>query len=619
MKLLVQVIKNRQHVQFLLNLFWVLFILPGSALAQFAGGSGIEEDPYQIATLEQLQAAGELDQLDRHFVLINDIDAGETADWHEGKGFEPIGRRKIPDDDHPFTGTFDGNGFTISNITINRPEESRVGLFGYVRGVLIKNITLEKLSIHGDQAVGGLTGSAGNSELHNIHIIDAEISGNSFIGGVIGSHGLGILSGSRFSGALSGDGLGGLVGDNNGVIQNSFANIEVSGNGGVIGGLVGSNVFDGKVYNSIAMGEISGNSTIGGLVGWNWGGDINASYAMVNVSGESNVGGLVGANESIHLDLELSYYARITESYASGVVSGNEDVGGLIGTLYSGIINSTYWDAENSGQSKGAGDRDVSGAKGLTTGQMTGQNAYIHMYELDFDEVWQLTEGYPVLAWQETDDAVDQPEVSIVQVAPKEEEYDYGEVETDSSTTRIYTLRNSGNVTMSGDVSLNNTQNGTFAIIRGKGDYTLEPDSIWVVEVEFRPESADTFQATLVIHHDAPNRDDPLEIQLKGTGKLSTSVDPDWQLPRQPELHQNHPNPFNPVTVIEYSLPQSETVTLQVYDVMGRLVETLVDQEARSAGQHSAVWDASGAASGMYLYRLNTGDFVQTRSMLLIK
>ena len=240
------------------------------------------------------------------------------------------------------------------------------------------------------------------------------------------------------------------------------------------------------------------------------------------------------------------------------------------------------------------------------------------MYELDFDETWQLTEGYPVLRWQDPDNAVDQPEVPIVRVTPKEEEYDYGEVATDSSTTRSYTLRNSGNVTMNGEVSLTGTHDGAIEIIRGEGDYTLEPDSSRVVEVEFRPASADTFQTTLVIHHDAPNRDDPLEIQLKGTGKLSTSVDPDWQLPRQPELHQNHPNPFNPVTVIEYSLPQSETVTLQVYDVMGRLVETLVDQEARSAGQHSAVWDASGAASGMYLYRLNTGDFVQTRSMLLI-
>ena len=241
------------------------------------------------------------------------------------------------------------------------------------------------------------------------------------------------------------------------------------------------------------------------------------------------------------------------------------------------------------------------------------------MYELDFDETWQLTEGYPVLRWQDPDNAVDQPEVPIVRVTPKEEEYDYGEVATDSSTTRSYTLRNSGNVTMNGEVSLTGTHDGAFEIIRGVGDYTLEPDSSRVVEVEFHPASVDTFRATLELCHDAPNRDNPLTISLKGTGKLSTSVDPERQLPRQPDLHQNHPNPFNPVTVIEYSLPQPETVTLQVYDVMGRLVETLIDHRPMPAGRHRAVWDASSAASGTYFYRLQAGNFVQSRSMLLIK
>ncbi len=99
---------------------------------------------------------------------------------------------------------------------------------------------------------------------------------------------------------------------------------------------------------------------------------------------------------------------------------------------------------------------------------------------------------------------------------------------------------------------------------------------------------------------------------------IPTSV-PIEDRPVSYQLHQNYPNPFNPVTVIEYSLPQPETVTLQVYDVTGRLVETLVDQQHMPAGRHHAIWDASGAASGLYLYRLQTGDFEQSRTMTLVK
>ncbi len=618
MTLFLHIIKNRQHLYFLFILFGALYILPGSALAQFARGSGTEEDPYQIETIEQLQVIGESEEhRDKHFILINDIDAGETATWNEGKGFDPIGRLIINEVNEPFTGTFDGSGFTISNLTINRPDESYIGLFGYATRATIKNISLDHVQIEGDRFVGGLAGGA-SSELHEIQVTNAVISGDRTIGGVAGNIS-GTLSGSVFSGVLNVRiTAGGLVGLNSGIIQQSYANVEISGGSGV-GGLVGYNELSPGIMQSFAMGQISGGSAIGGLAGSIWGGEINDSYSMVNVSGESAVGGLVGEIESAVIGIDYIDYARINDSYAVGEVSGNTGVGGVIGVDYGGKYKSSYWDAEKSGQNEAAGNREVSGSRGLITTHMTGQDAYIQMYELDFDETWQLTEGYPVLRWQEPDNAVDQPEVPIVRVAPKEEEYDFGEVDTDSSSSRSYTLRNSGNVTMSGEVSLTGTHDGAFTIIRGEGDYMLEPDSSRVIEVEFRPASADTFRATLEIGHDAPNRDDLLGIQLKGTGKLSTSVDQEVQLPRQPELHQNHPNPFNPVTVIAYSLPNPETVTLQVYDVTGQLVETLINQQLMPAGRHQAVWDASNAASGTYLYRLQSGEIIQSRSMLLIK
>ena len=84
------------------------------------------------------------------------------------------------------------------------------------------------------------------------------------------------------------------------------------------------------------------------------------------------------------------------------------------------------------------------------------------------------------------------------------------------------------------------------------------------------------------------------------------------------KLSQNYPNPFNPATEIEFSLPKVAVVTLVVYDMMGRQVARLADGR-RPAGRYRVRWDASGLASGAYVYRLNAGDLVQTKTMVLLK
>jgi hypothetical protein len=83
-------------------------------------------------------------------------------------------------------------------------------------------------------------------------------------------------------------------------------------------------------------------------------------------------------------------------------------------------------------------------------------------------------------------------------------------------------------------------------------------------------------------------------------------------------LEQNFPNPFNPTTTIRFAIPQNEHVTLKVYDLLGREVATLVN-EARSAGNHEAFFDASNLASGVYIYRLTAGNFIATKKFTLIK
>ena len=101
------------------------------------------------------------------------------------------------------------------------------------------------------------------------------------------------------------------------------------------------------------------------------------------------------------------------------------------------------------------------------------------------------------------------------------------------------------------------------------------------------------------------------------TGTLNTASET-ASVPRAFALDQNYPNPFNPVTNIEYSLPHSGDVTLIIYNLRGQEVARLIDG-GQVAGNHSVTWDASNFASGIYFYRLQAGDFIQTKKMVLLK
>jgi hypothetical protein len=89
-------------------------------------------------------------------------------------------------------------------------------------------------------------------------------------------------------------------------------------------------------------------------------------------------------------------------------------------------------------------------------------------------------------------------------------------------------------------------------------------------------------------------------------------------LPKEFRLGQNYPNPFNPSTTIEFALPRSAFVTLKVYNLLGEEVATLIS-ENRLAGFHKLNWDARSLASGVYLYRLEAGMFIQSKKLILMR
>ena len=104
---------------------------------------------------------------------------------------------------------------------------------------------------------------------------------------------------------------------------------------------------------------------------------------------------------------------------------------------------------------------------------------------------------------------------------------------------------------------------------------------------------------------------DPISVDvLNGVAQEGT--------PTEYALRQNYPNPFNPTTTIHYALPRASHVTLSVHDMLGREVSVLVN-EGREAGVHEVKFDGAGLSSGVYLYRLQAGDFVQSRKLILLK
>lgn len=323
--------------------------------SDFDGGSGTELDPYRVSTLDHLQNIIEDNYRDKHFIQIDNINAVSSSNWNRGKGFKPIGSKSSP-----FTGTYDGNGYEIRRITINREDEDYVGLFGAVDQGIIKNTRLVNSSISGDEVVGGLVG------YNDGQIFDSYIQGT--------------IKGEEE--------VGGFAGRNGGEIQNSYASVEVTGDEEV-GGFVGYNAH--KISGSFSDGSVKGDDDkVGGLVGVNRG-DISNSYSGSNVEGEEETGGLVGENHS---------NGSVSLSYSSGRVKGDKHVGGIIGSN-KGDLTTSYWDVDAAEQKDATGRGSSSGTTGLKTSEMTGSSAEGNMNEFDWSNTWVTTTGYPILKWQD--------------------------------------------------------------------------------------------------------------------------------------------------------------------------------------------------------------------------
>jgi hypothetical protein len=374
--------------------------------ATYGGGSGTAVDPYQIWTPEQMNTIGaNSGDWGKCFKLMTDIDMSA----YTGTQYNIIGNSTTK-----FTGTFDGDGYVIRNLTYTTTSYiSYVGLFGYASNSTIKNLGLENVLISSGGAyyVGGLIGYGTLNNIAYCYVI-GSVSGSSVIGGLIGFSEQDSLVGSYVTGSVSGKTVsaGGLLGSCQSMIYNCFSTATVNLNENYqdeeswAGGLIGMNF--GNVYDCYSTGSVNcsvvEDAIAGGLIGYNSGVISNCySRGSVNASSseyETYVGGLVGSLSGSN--------AKIEKCYSTGYLRATGDFiykGGLLGRLYSGSTTACFWDKQTSGMSTSAGG---TGVIGLTTVQMKTSSPYVTVGWDFADEMinggadlWSIKEGieYPLL------------------------------------------------------------------------------------------------------------------------------------------------------------------------------------------------------------------------------
>jgi hypothetical protein len=236
---------------------FALFLPTTAAEGKYSGGTGEPNDPYLIATPEDMNAIGaDSNDWDKHFLLVNDIDLCGYTDTQ----FNIIGNHPLK----TFRGAFDGKRHTIKNFTWSSPEYGRaIGLFGIVGSEgQIQNLRIENVYIEAENSnhIAGVSGENFGTVLNCCST--GVISGDVYIGGIVGSN-AGVISSCYSKCNVSGMIVGGITGQNDGTIKNCYSSSNVSGS--QLGGLVGRN-YD-TIINCYSNGFVDGNSYIGGLCG----------------------------------------------------------------------------------------------------------------------------------------------------------------------------------------------------------------------------------------------------------------------------------------------------------------------------------------------------------------
>ncbi len=558
--------------------FTVLLLFAGNVLAQTAtapSGSGIPADPYQIATLNNLYWITQNSSCwGSYFVQTADIDASGSSSWASDTGFTPIGNST-----KHFTGSYDGQGYKITGVYINRPSTNYVGLFGYVGAATIKNVKIESANVTGSQWIGALIGGQYGATVTDCSS-SGSVNGYCVVGGLIGCEEPSGSTTTNCHSSASATGtssfsqeIGGLIGEQYGCgATQCYSTGSVTG-GSYVGGLIGEQYEYATATNCYSTGSVTGSgSWVGGLIGWLY------------------------SNNSV------------TKCYSCGSVSGGSTLGGLIGFQANSpnTVSSCFWDNQTSGRSSSAG------GIGESTTNMKTQSTFSGW---DFTTVWAISSGvnngYPYLlgvtdlplAVEATDflATADLGSVTLSwQTQSEVNNAGFNILREDPSTTSGSTSLTTGFKVISSYTSNNNLK-GLGTSTSGRAyDFT-----------DNKVTSGKTYQYKIQ------------SVSTNGTTSDLTTLSVTVDVPKNYALYQNYPNPFNPSTTIRFDLKQKSTVSLEIYNVLGQRVEYW-NYGMMDAGRYNEVVNMDRFASGVYYYRINAvgndGEkFASIKKLMLVK
>jgi hypothetical protein len=375
----------RKIIFFMMLVSFATFVMAQTAITP-AVGDGSQGSPYEIQTWENLYWLSQNKQeWDKYFIQTADIDFADATppitEWDDGKGWTPIGEWEETEEHKAFSGSYNGQNFSVSSVFVNRGEEysEGIGFFGTAQNATIKNLKILNVDIFGYASVGGLVGINWNSTIERIQI----------------------------TGSVRGrETVGGLAGNNNGNIQKSYTITDVFALTWHAGGFAGQNGRDNSISECFSAGTVQGRVAVGGFVGGISGmagneGKIENCFSLASVimseTGEfagGFVGDMVGGTIRNCFSVGSISYENTNNPTNRGFVGNITQAG-------SGFnMSGNFWDKQTSGQntSQGSTDNGSSLPQGKTTAEMKSEATFTGW---DFSSIWQIdpdiNNGYPHL------------------------------------------------------------------------------------------------------------------------------------------------------------------------------------------------------------------------------
>ncbi len=389
-------------------------------------GDGISSSPYTVTQLDHLLwISSHVDSWDKYFRMASNIDASDTQNWDDGDGFRPIGHSSLP-----FTGTFDGNDYRVSNLCCDRTNTNLQGFFGLTQDALIHDLKLINVNVTGGNRIGGLVGSADNTYILNCKVTGDILDGSTNVGGLAGIiSNMSVIENCETDVTVYGRfAVGGLVGKAG---ASTITGCSVDGSVDSFyesGGFAGSIINNALIENCSATVTVTGNNEGSGFVNAMDDSEINCCYCIIDISATcGNIGGFVGKSEGSSLitnsytqgtialcsnvtggfAAQMMNTSRIENCYSACTFTGTSELhSGFVHDLFNNpqVLNS-FWDMELSGTSTS------SAGTGMTTAGMqdllTFYNAgwdFAEEISNGEDNYWGLNAsengGYPFLMWQ---------------------------------------------------------------------------------------------------------------------------------------------------------------------------------------------------------------------------